>query len=194
INGNLPIVHENDLGYIDLAHVRSCYPEGKRMAELLCNCYVKQYHVPIKIARLAQTFGAGISKEENRVFAQFAKSVINSENIVLHTDGSSVGNYCYTTDAIKAIFLLLLKGENGETYNIANEDANMTIHQMAELVAKNIADEKISVEFDIPDNSITYGYAPIANIKLCSDKIRKLGWIPEFGIQEMYKRMIAWLV
>jgi nucleoside-diphosphate-sugar epimerase len=193
LNYNMGSVLESDLGYIDLAQVRSCYPEGKRMAELLCNCYEKQYNVPIKIARLAQTFGAGIGREENRVFAQFAKSVIKSENIVLHTDGSSVGNYCYTADSIKAVFIILLKGQNGETYNVANEDTNMTIFQMAELVAKDIANKKISVEFDIPENADKYGYAPRTNIKLCSDKLRKLGWVPNYGMHDMYKRMIEWL-
>ena len=66
-------ITENQLGYVNLASVRSCYPEGKRYCECLCNAYAAQYNVNVVTARLAQTFGAGILKTENRVFAQFAK-------------------------------------------------------------------------------------------------------------------------
>jgi len=64
---------------------------------------------------------------------------------------------------------------------------------MAELVAKDIANEKISVEFDIPKNTNIYGYAPKTNIKLCSDKLRMLGWVPNYGMHDIYNRMIEWL-
>ena len=110
-------VTEDVMGYINPLNSRSCYPLGKRMAENLCYGYYNEYQVPVKIARLAQVFGAGILKEENRVFAQFAKSAIHGEDIVLHTDGSSVGNYCYTIDALFGLFLLLLNGENEEKVN-----------------------------------------------------------------------------
>lgn len=87
---------EDELGYIALSSVRSCYPEGKRLCENMCVCYAAQYGVPVKIARLSQTFGAGVSLNDNRVFAQFAKAAIAGKDIVLHTKGSSNGNYCYT--------------------------------------------------------------------------------------------------
>ena len=85
-------VTETDLGYIDLLKVRSNYPEGKRLCENMCVAYLAEYNVPVKIARLAQTFGAGVLPGDNRVFAQFAKSVIWEEDIVLHTLGKSEGN------------------------------------------------------------------------------------------------------
>ncbi|MBD8497955.1 NAD-dependent epimerase/dehydratase family protein [Paenibacillus sp. CAU 1523] len=189
-NPSLEKVTENELGYIDLTNPRSCYAEGKRMSECMCNCYFSEYQVPVKIARLAQTFGAGVSVNDNRVFAQFAKSAVLGQDIILHTDGSSTGNYCYTADAIIGILLLLLKGDNGEAYNISNEEANMTIRQMAELVADKIAGGRISVVTSIPESSLTYGYAPAVKMKLCSDKIRGLGWSPTIGLEEMYKKMI----
>lgn len=142
---------EKDLGYVDIENVRSCYPEGKRMCECLCTAYAAQYGVNVISARLAQTFGAGILPTENRVFAQFARSVMRGENIVLHTTGESEGNYVYTADAIAAIMTLLVKGKAGEAYNIANEDSHITIRNMAELVAREIAGEKIQVVIDIPE-------------------------------------------
>ncbi len=183
-------VSESDLGYIDILSVRSSYSEGKRMAENLCIAYADQYGVDVKIARLAQTFGAGIQKTENRVFAQFARSVINDEDIVLHTEGKSVGNYCYIRDAIKALLLLLVKGESKQAYNITNEDSNISIRDMAYLVADKIADNEIKVVFDIPESENVYGYAPDVKMKLSSKKMRALGWKPEVGLEESYTRMI----
>lgn len=187
----LKSVKEDDLGYIDIHHVRSSYSEGKRVCELLCSCYAAEYQVPVKIARLAQTFGAGIPYEENRVFAQFAKSVINKQDIVLHTKGLSTGNYCYTRDAVTAILLLLLKGENGQAYTVSNEESHITIGNMAKLVAEKIAHGEIKVVFDIPEDALTYGYAPDVQMHLNSGKMQALGWKPQVGLEESYNRMIA---
>ena len=184
---------EKDLGYVDIENVRSCYPEGKRMCECLCTAYAAQYGVNVISARLAQTFGAGILPTENRVFAQFARSVMRGENIVLHTTGESEGNYVYTADAIAAIMTLLVKGKAGEAYNIANEDSHITIRDMAELVAREIAGEKIQVVIDIPEASVSLGYAPPVKMWLDASKMRELGWKPEIGLVEAYKRMICWM-
>jgi len=182
-------VTEKDMGYIDCLQVRSCYPLGKRMAENLCVDYGIEHNVPVKIARLAQVFGAGILSGESRVFAQFARSACNGENIVLHTDGTSVGNYCYTADAIYGLFTLLFNGKNREAYNIANEDNNMMIRDMAQLVATRVANDKIKVVFDIPDGN-KYGYAQKVKMKLCTDKIKQIGWNAKYDMYNMYVRMI----
>ena len=104
----------------------------------------------VRIARLSQTFGAGISYEENRVFAQFAKAAMNKTDIVLHTAGKSVGNYCYTRDAVMGILLLLVKGNDGEAYTVAHPEAHITIGDMAKMVAEKLANNEIKVVFDIP--------------------------------------------
>jgi len=184
---------EKDLGYIDISTVRSCYPEGKRMCECLCNAYAAQYGLNVKSARLAQTFGAGILPTENRVFAQFARSAVNGENIVLHTTGESEGNYVYTADAIRAIMLLLVKGESGEAYNIANEQSHTTIRSMAELVAEQIAGGAIRVVLDIPQDASSLGYAPPVKMWLDASKMRALGWEPTVGLADAYRRMIRYM-
>ena len=150
-------VKESDLGYIDLMNVRSSYSEGKRICECLCTAYFSEYNVPVKMARLAQTFGAGVAENDNRVYAQFARSAMRGENIVLHSDGKSEGNYCYISDAIAALLLLGAEGKNGEAYNVVNESTHMQIREMAHLVAEKIAGGNLQVIFDIPDSDKTYG-------------------------------------
>ena len=182
-------VTEDTLGDIDICNVRSTYPLGKRMAELYCLSYYKEYGVPVKVARLAQVFGSGILPTDNRVFAQFAKSVISNKDIILHTDGTSMGNYVDTDDAIDAIMLLLNNGENGEAYNIVNEDNTMMIRDMAELVASEVAGGKIKVIFDIPKDNI-HGYAAKTGLRLSSSKINALGWQAKKNLVDMYKLLI----
>jgi dTDP-glucose 4,6-dehydratase len=82
--------------------------------------------VSVVITRLCQTFGAGVAYDDNRVFAQFARSVIEKKDIVLRTKGETYRNYCYTRDAVVALFLLLCKGRAGEVYNIANFDTGIS--------------------------------------------------------------------
>lgn len=191
-NSNVGEITEETIGYIDPLELRSNYPESKRLCENMCIAYLHEYNVPVKIARLAQTFGAGILPWENRVFAQFARSVLNETDIVLHTKGLSEGNYCYTSDCITGLFTILLKGENGEAYNISNPKNHTTIANMAKMVVENIANNKIKVIYDIPESN-TYGYATETKMKLNSDKLQKIGWIPHVDLEESYNRMIEQL-
>lgn len=183
-------VSEQELGYVDPLKLRSNYPESKRLCENMCIAYLHEYGVPVKIARLAQTFGPGVLPEENRVFMQFAKSVINMQDIVLHTQGKSEGNYCYLRDAIQALIVILLKGKDGEAYNISNPKSHMTIGDMAKMVCQKVACGKINVKFDIPKENV-YGYAEDTKLKLKIDKLEKLGWHPEVGLEESYRRLIS---
>ena len=182
-------VKENELGELDIDNVRSCYPMAKRMAENYCYLYFKEYGVPVKVARLAQTFGRGVSKEDNRVFAQFAKSVVNGTDIVLHTKGNSVGNYCDVDEVIDGILFLLEHGKSGEVYNIVNESNTMTIKEMAEVVAQEIAGGKIKVKFDIPKDN-PFGYAAETGLRLSGAKMKALGWEAKTTLVEMYQKML----
>lgn len=177
-------VSENDYGYIENLNPRSSYSEGKRMAETMCVSYASEYNVPVKIARLAQTFGKGVSKDDNRVFAQFAKSVINKENIILHTKGETKRNYCYTTDAIRAIFTILTKGENAQAYNVANKNTYISIADMA----KMLENDYTKVVYKIDD--VDRGYNPTVKINLKTNKLEALGWDAKVNLEEMFERTI----
>lgn len=179
---------EDKQGYLDPMATRSSYPLAKRAAEGLCHNYAVEKQVKVKVARLAQTFGAGVSKQDNRVFAQFARSVIHNENIILHTTGELSRCYCYTTDAINAMLYILLKGEDGTAYNVANEATYISIRQMAELIAKTFNPDHVHVVIDKQEG---LGYSPTTKLRLETQRIQTLGWTPYYNMKDMFGRLIA---
>lgn len=189
IESDLPVTEEMS-GYVDPLAVRSNYPLSKRMCENMCVAYANQYGVDVKIARLAQTFGAGILPSENRVFAQFARSALHGTDIVLHTKGLSHGNYCYTADAVTGLIYILLRGQSGQAYNVVNEETHTTIADMAQMVAERLASKPIRVVFDIPQGN-AYGYAQDTKLRLSAQKLRALGWSPKVGLEQAYRRMMG---
>lgn len=188
-NSNDDIVDENMQFYVDTQSPRSAYPLGKRAAEYLCSSYAMEYSVPAKSVRLTQTFGAGVSKEDNRVYAQFARSVVSSSDIVLHTKGESAKPYCYLTDAVSAILYALLRGKNGEVYNVANESSYISIVDLA-CFLRDTFNPQIDVRVELNDNM---GYAPVTKLNLSSGKLRSLGWRPRYDLKQMFGRLIEYL-
>lgn len=184
------VVKEQDYGYIDPINIRSSYSEGKRMVECLCASYVEEYGVPVKIARLSQTFGAGVDYNDSRVFAEFARCAVEGRDIVLHTEGKTLRTYCYIKDAISAIFYIMLQGENGRAYNVTNKNTAVTIYEMAECVSKLFKDNGIKVRIDVPENIASFGYNPEMRIRLDSTCLEELGWKPTVDLKEMFLRMI----
>ncbi len=184
------IIEENSYHYLDHLNVRNSYPEAKKMAENLCVSYAKEYGIPVRIARLTQTFGPGADYHDGRVFAEFARCAIEHKNIILHTKGETKRSYLYTADAVYAILLILLNGENCNAYNAANESTYCSILEMADLVADKCSSPAIEVRVEV-ENPDQYGYAPTLRMNLSTRKLRALGWEPSVGLLEMFERMIA---
>lgn len=187
-------VDESALGYIDLHSVRSCYPESKRMCECLCNAAAHQYGANVCCARLAQTFGAGVLPGENRAFAQFARSAMLGEDVVLKTLGLSEGNYVNSIDCVAALLLLLAKGECGEAYNVSNEETHCTIREMAQTAIDVLGckeSQKVLIDVDETNSS---GFAPDVRLFLTSSKLRGIGWLPRFGLDESFAQLGSYLV
>ena len=105
---------------LDTMSARSSYPESKRLCESMCAAYFAEYQVPVQVVRLTQTFGPGVVYNDARVFAEFARCVIERKDIVLHTDGGTKRRYLYLADACAAILIVMAKGRCGEAYNAAN--------------------------------------------------------------------------
>ena len=177
---------ENEYGNIDFLKTRSSYPESKRIVECLAFSYVNEYGVDIKIARLTQTIGPSISVTDNRVFAQFAKAIIFSNDIVLFTEGTSAKSYIYTIDALNAFFYMLFRGEKGEAYNIANEKTYISIKNLAIFLIENF---NPNIHVDIQKKELGY-YPPESKINLDTTKLKSLGWLPLYNLKEMFQRLI----
>ena len=174
---------------LDSMSVRSCYPESKRLCENLCACYAAQFNIPAKVIRLTQTFGPGVAYDDQRVFAEFARCVIEGKDIVLHTKGDTRRCYLYTEDAADAVFNVLLFGNTGEAYNAANEATYCSIYEMASMVARKFGRGRVSVRIQ-EDNPGNFGYAPTLHMNLDTGKLRKLGWQPKTGLEEMFARLV----
>lgn len=189
VDREIPLT-EDILGEMELMSPRNSYPMAKRMAENLCCCYAAQYGVPVMICRLAQTFGPGVKRDDQRVFAYMARCVMAGKDIELATSGSKKNMYLYTADAVTAILMILLKGTPATVYNAANEATYCSVKEMAQAVAETFGEGKVSVKTNTnPQNQAMY--RPDAFLKLDTRKLRSLGWQPAVNLMEMYKRMMS---
>ncbi len=176
---------------LDTMQPRSCYPESKRLCEILCSSWQKEYGVPVRVLRLTQTFGPGVRYDDGRVFAEFARCAMEKRDIVLKTAGLTCRSYLYTADAASAILTVMLCGEDQSAYNAANESTYCSIREMAELVAHECAGGRIKVRIDAAEDPSKLGYAPTLHMNLDTTKLRSLGWKPVYGLADAYRRMMA---
>ncbi|WP_296845083.1 NAD-dependent epimerase/dehydratase family protein [uncultured Methanobrevibacter sp.] len=182
---------EDSSGFIDQLVPRNAYAEGKKAAENMCVGFNKEFGVNTKIVRLAHTYGPGMSIYDGRVQADFLKNLVKGEDILLKSDGSSVRTYTYISDAVNAMFKIILKS-NEMVYNVSDERNEVSIRQLAEIIAA-IPDKKLELIFDIEDDS-DRGYAPFKFGLLSSEKIRKeLGWEAKYSVKEGFKRTYDFL-
>ena len=175
---------------LDSMTVRSCYPIAKRLCENLCAGFAKEYAVPAKVIRLAQTFGPGVLRDDRRVFAEFARDALEGKDIILKTAGTSKREYLYTADAVTAILTVLLRGKAGEAYNAGNKETYCSIVEMAQLVAKEVAGNTIRLKLPKVINESNSQFSPPHHLHLDVSKLAALGWKPTRGLKEMYIRML----
>ena len=171
------VLTEADLGYVDPLQVRSSYPEGKRLCENLCVAYHAEYGVPVRIARLVQTFGPGIPANDTRVVVQFIRSALANEAIAIKASGESSRMYLYTFDAVSALLTLLTAGESGTAYNVANKDSYSSIKELAATVM-----ELFGATAEVRTNTGTAEerrmYPPDSYLRLDVSRLEGLGWRP----------------
>lgn len=183
---NDDLISETQGTTLDTMNVRSCYPEAKRLCEALCASYVDEHNLPAKVIRLAQTFGPGVSENDNRIFAEFIRCAKNKQDIVLQTAGTSKRCYLYTADAVTAILAILLNGKAGKAYNAANKKTYCSIVEMAKMVAHYIANDEIKVLIKENNNS-KRKFPPPHKLNLNVNELEKLGWKAIKDLLNMYK-------
>jgi len=184
-------VKEDDYGGMDPTLVRSCYPESKRMSETICAAYKHQHGVNCKIARIAHTYGPGISIGDGRVVGDFLSNVLKRQNITLNSDGSGVLGLTYLSDLVAGLWMALLNFEDF-VYNISNDKEITTVKELALKLCDMYPEKKISAAFKPADDNVKKGY--LGNIVglLCADKAYAAGWQPRINIEEGFGRTIKY--
>jgi len=172
---------EGYCGPLDLTSPRSCYPEGKRAAEVLCQSYRRQFGADVVIVRPCHLFGPTMSRKDSRAVAEFLWAAAEGRDIVLKSDGLKERSHCYVIDAVQGLLFALEKGESGQAYNIADRRYQMTIRAFAEQAAEAGG---FRVVFDLPSDMESRGYSRVSRQVLCADRLESLGWQPAHSIQE----------
>ncbi len=164
---------EDYSGYVDPMSVRSCYPSSKRAAETLCVAYAHEYGLDVSVARPSHVYGPGFTEGDKRVYAEFIRNVLGGEDIVMKSDGKKFRSWCYVADCVSALLYVLLKGESGKAYNIADESSNKTIRELALMIAA-IGGRRVRMK--LPPDALASGGTPITKAVFDTSRLRGLGW------------------
>jgi UDP-glucuronate decarboxylase len=182
---------ESYWGNVNPIGPRSVYDEGKRVAEAYCMAYHRKYNLPIRIARIFNTYGPRLdvssTSQYGRVIIKFVTQALNEEPITVYGDGSQTRSFCYVTDLIEGLLILLLKpGINGEVVNLGN-DKEISILNLARLI----------IELTSSRSKITFQPLPEDDPKRRRPDVRKalkiLGWTPRVTLKEGLKKTIEWV-
>lgn len=185
--GDTEFFDEHYCGYIDCNTMRAGYPEGKRCGEALCQAYKTQKGLDVVIPRLTRTYGPTMLMTDTKAVSQFIRKAIAGENIVLKSAGTQHYSYTYVTDAVSGLLTVLLKGENGEAYNIADEKSDIMLNDLAAILAQ-IAGKK--VVFELPDAIEKAGYSTATKARLDGSKLKALGWKAKYDIKSGMEKNI----
>ena len=193
VYGQLPAglewVSEEMGGFLDPINVRSCYGESKRIGETMCACWAHQFCIPTRIVRPSHTYGPGMRLDDGRVFADFVRDIVNGGPIVLNSDGTARRCFCYLSDATTAFFTVLLKGQTGQAYNVANVGQECSIANLADRLAAVFKNDGITVEHRVSSNP-NYVPSPLAGTRPSIEKLMTLGWNPQVSIEEGFLRTV----
>lgn len=173
--------NEEYCGYINCNTMRAGYPESKRCGEALCQAYKKQKNLNIVIPRLTRSYGPTILKTDTKAISQFISKGVAGEDIILKSSGTQYYSYTYVGDAVSGLITTILKGKDGEAYNIADESSDIMLKDLALIVA-NYSGKRII--FQIPDEVEKAGYSIATKARLDGSKIKNLGWKARYNIHD----------
>lgn len=179
---------EDYLGYINCNTVRSGYPESKRLSESLCNAFAAQKGQDFVIGRFSRVYGPTMGEDDSKAIAQFIRNAAKRESIVLKSKGEQLYSYTYVVDAATAALYLMLYGESGEVYNVADEGSEITLRELAAILAATAGTE---VVFELPDAVEKAGYSLATKAVLNTAKMQELGWMPKTCIREGLEKTVS---
>lgn len=185
--GDAELFDEDYCGYINCNTLRAGYPESKRCGEALCQAYKSQKDLDVCVARLTRSYGPTMLMSDTKAVSQFIKKGVAREDIVLKSEGTQYYSYTYTADAVSGLLWILLAGESGEAYNIADISGDITLKDLASIIAEMNGKK---VVFELPDAVEAAGYSKATKARLDGSKIRALGWKPMYDIKTGIERTV----
>ena len=180
-------IPEDACGPIDILNPRSSYGQSKRAAETLCASYKAQFNSDVVIVRPGHIYGPTASRSDKRVSSSFMYDALDGKDLVLKSKGEQLRSYTYCLDCASAILCVLLKGENGQAYNISNPNSICTIADMAKAFSQYAG---VNLKFELPADEEKKAFNPMNNSSLNSEKLEALGWNPSFSQEEGFEHSI----
>jgi dTDP-glucose 4,6-dehydratase/UDP-glucuronate decarboxylase len=186
---------EDYRGFVSCTGPRACYDESKRYGETLCVNFSRARGVRTTIARPFNNYGPGMKITDGRVIADFCRSVIEGRDIVMFSDGSPTRTFCYVSDAVTGYYKVLVRGHDGESYNVGVAEPEISMAELAQRVSSE-ATEILDYE-----GSVVLGSSPEDDYlvdnpnRRCPDITRagrELGYEPRVGLDEGVRRTLLW--
>ncbi len=187
-----PLVHpqtEDYFGNVNCIGLRSCYDEGKRVAETLMMDYHRQNAVDTRIVRIFNTYGERMLENDGRVVSNFIVQAIKGQELTIYGDGTQTRSFCYVSDLVDGI-VRLMNAEGDDIYlpvNIGNP-GEFTMNQLAEEVGKAVGREISAKYLPLPQDDPKQRQPDIGRAK------RLLDWSPRVGLGEGLKKTVAYFV
>ncbi len=185
-----PEVHpqtERYWGNVNPVGIRSCYDEGKRFAESLCVNYHKKYGLPIVLARIFNTYGPRIRKNDGRVIPNFITQALANKPITVYGNGKHTRSFCYIDDLLDGLLKLAFSDISFDIFNIGNPHET-TLLELAELT-KSLAKSKSEIVFKpLPQDDPVKRKPDISKIK------KATGWEPKIKLEDGLERTINWFL
>ncbi len=191
---NIP-TPETYRGYVSCTGPRACYDESKRYGETLSVNFARQYDLPVKIARPFNNYGPGLKITDRRVIPDFARDVLAGKDIIMLSNGSPTRTFCYVADAIVGYYKVLVKGRNGEAYNIGVEEPEISIAGLAEKIVKTARElfgYKGKVVFKESADKEYLVDNPNRRCPQIAKARSELGYNPSITLDEGLNRSLVW--
>ena len=167
---------ESYFGHVNNIGVRSCYDEGKRLAESLCFDYARMHGVDIRVARIFNTYGPRLQPDDGRVISNFVHQAINNLPLTIYGSGSQTRSFCYIDDLVRGLSLLMQNSCIGPV-NLGNPE-EVTINAVAQLL-NELIDKKLDIVYkNLPEDD------PKRRCPDISRAIHELGWSPEVSLRD----------
>lgn len=188
------IVDEDFSGDLSFKSPNSVYGESKRAGEALGDAYFREYNIPFKSVRLVHTYGPTMDlKNDKRAFSEFVSCIVNKKDIILRSEGLTKRFFCYITDAIVNLLIILLNGKNGESYNLANIYQCETIAGLANRLIKLYPKRNVNL-IKLTQNK-NFLDLPVDDLTIFDiSRIELLGCKFNISIDSGFKRVIDYFI